>query len=502
MNARRRRALLFSGLGLAFTAAALAALNVVARFCYARLDLSAGGAYSVSPGTRAVLARVKDELLIRVYFTGRLPPPYGLTEQYLRDLLAEYRGAGRGRVRVEFVDPDSSEARKREAAEAGLVPVQINTMSRDKFEAKEAFMGAVFLYAGRREALPVIEGPEELEYALTRRVKRLVEPALKTAGFLTGHGETSLTDASLGRLSALIGEQMKTETVTLDKPLPSRLDALWILGPTRKFSAAELDALRAWVGSGKSLGIFLGRRLVDSRSFQTQPLRTGLDDLLRGWGLDEREGLVVDGQCEKIQMRSRFGQFMALRVQEYPYMPIVKSLNRRHPAVSSLEAVTFPFVHPLVFRPGAGTRYESLADSSRLSWYQSSDVVSPPTSLEKVESNEPGPFSLAGVLSVGQGKVIVIGSQYLLDARLIDKASTAAFILNLLDWSFQDQDLLSVRAKGPSFRPLRRLRDGERVIVKYFLILFLPLTLLTCAFWLHARRRQEREALPALYVDA
>jgi len=96
----RLRARFFSGVGLALALSLLGSLDVAAHYVYARFDLSAGGAYSISTGTRSVLGRVKDDLLIRVYFTPHLPAPYSLTEQYLRDLLAEYRSAGRGLVRV------------------------------------------------------------------------------------------------------------------------------------------------------------------------------------------------------------------------------------------------------------------------------------------------------------------------------------------------------------------------------------------------------------------
>src|SRR5581483_8033370 len=104
-----------------------------------------------------------------------------------------------------------------------------------------------------------------------------------------------------------------------------------------------------------------------------------LEDLLSSWGLEEREGYVVDAQCERIQMQSRYGQFTAVSVVDYPYMPICKHLSQDNPATRSLDAVTFPFAHPLVFKPvpGGAARYAALADSSRLSWYQSSAYVPP-----------------------------------------------------------------------------------------------------------------------------
>ena len=81
MNAGRPRRLFFSGAGLLLMLCAAAALNVASHFLYARLDLSAGRVYSISKGTKAVLSRLQDSLVIRAYFTAHLPPPYGVHEQ-------------------------------------------------------------------------------------------------------------------------------------------------------------------------------------------------------------------------------------------------------------------------------------------------------------------------------------------------------------------------------------------------------------------------------------
>jgi len=78
----------------------------LAHFAYARFDFSSGRLYSLSDGSQAVLGRLKDELLIKVYFTPHLPSPYSLNERYLNDLLSEYKSRGHGHVRIEVLDPD------------------------------------------------------------------------------------------------------------------------------------------------------------------------------------------------------------------------------------------------------------------------------------------------------------------------------------------------------------------------------------------------------------
>jgi len=526
----RRRALVFSWTGGAVLLAALAAANLLAYFLFWRADFSAHHAYSISRGTKDLLRGLRDNLTVKVYYTPRLPPPYGLDRQYLKDLLVEYQSAGRGRVRVEFLNPDE-EKRRREALEAGVAPLQLSVMGRDKFEVKESFMGLVFLYRGKSEVIPVVGGAADLEYDLTRRIKKLVADKARTVGFVTGHGEATPENEAYEPIFGQIQEQMNALTVSLERPAPAGVDALWIWGPTSAFKPAELERLKAWVDSGRSLGILLSRRDVDLRSFRARPLNTGLEPLLDDWGLEVPEGFVVDAQAEKIQMESAYGFFRSISIVEYPFIPIATSMNRGHPAVRGLDAVSFPFAHPVRLRPGAktGLSYASLADSSRASWLRAESSVNPGTPSEALATKERGPFSLAGVLegdfskvtpttwtavevssAAGAvrapgprlGRVIVVGTAKQAQPQFANKPANLAFLMNLLEWSLQDETLLSIRSKTAAYRPLRPLPAAAVVAVKYSLLFFLPLALAAAGFARYASKRAQRRELARSYDDA
>ncbi len=512
----RRRALLFSWTGAATLLGALAAANLLAYFLFARVDFSANRAYSISRGTKDLLKSLDDALVVKVYYTPHLPPPYGLARQYLKDLLAEYKSAGRGKVQVEFLDPDQGNIR-REAMEAGVAPLQMSVMGRDKFEIKESFMGAVFFYKGKTEVIPVISGVENLEYDLTRRIKKLVSKRLMTAGFVTGHGEAAPAEGAYGPLFEHVREQMNVQTVSLDKPVPAEVDALWIWGPNAPFKPDELERLKAWVGSGRSLGILLSLREVDLRNFLTRPVATGLEGLLAQWGMEVQDGFVVDAQAERIQLESTRGFFSTISIVDYPFIPIATGMNRGHPAVRGLSAVSFPFVHPVRVLPGAktGLAYTSLVDSSKSSWRRTDAMVQPGMPIDALQTKEQGPFSLAGVLegdffkvtpTTGTvphtGRLILVGTAKQVQPQFSGKPVSAAFLLNLLEWSLQDQTLLSIRSKSAGWRPLRSLPAAAMFLVKYSLIFFLPMALAAGGLWLRSRRLAARRLLAKTYDDA
>jgi ABC-2 type transport system permease protein len=77
----------------------------LARVDTLRLDLTHGKLYSISQPTHDFLDRLQEPLLIRGYFSARTHPLLAPLVPQLHDLLREYEVAGKGRVRVELIDP-------------------------------------------------------------------------------------------------------------------------------------------------------------------------------------------------------------------------------------------------------------------------------------------------------------------------------------------------------------------------------------------------------------
>lgn len=508
----RKRARLFSRTGALLVVAILITLNVLSSFTFQRLDFSAGRAYSISPGTKTILKDLKDNLVIKVYFTPRLRPPYGLNEQYLRDLLGEYKSSGRGKVKVEFLNPEGDEAVKYEAKGAGIPPIRLNILARDKLEIKEAFMGLAMLYNGKSAVIPILKDTAEYEHEITKRIKKISAPEVKTVGFVVGHGEKGPGDEALRPIFQMVNEVMKMEPVTLSSATLPQIDALWIVGPEKPYSAAELERLKAWVNSGRSLGILLDRCAVDLNGFNTRDVNMGLDPLLSAWGVQPMNGLVADVQSDKIQLQQRQGAYTFLNIVDYPFIPIATKINSDHPATQSLDAIIFPFVHPLVVEPVGTLKYTSLIDSSPGSWYHTSHSISALAPIKPLESDKKGPFSLAGVLEGdfykvtpsspshnAPGRVILFGTSRMIHPSYSTKASNIAAFLNLLEWSLQDEALLSIRSRGMSYRPLRPLQARTRLLIKYFMLFTLPLALVLAGCAVYQIQKARRRFLVSLY---
>jgi ABC-2 type transport system permease protein len=166
---------------------ALSANLWLAQIGWARVDLTAGHAYTLSDTTRNYLRQVREPLLIRGYFSAATHPLLAPLVPQLRDLLAEYAVAGGSRVRVEFVDPHEDPAAEAEAANRyGIRPVPFQVSSKYQSSIVNSYFDVLVSYGdqyqvlGFRDLIDVKQSSEtelnvELknpEYVITRAIRK------------------------------------------------------------------------------------------------------------------------------------------------------------------------------------------------------------------------------------------------------------------------------------------------------------------------------------------
>ncbi|MBI5244782.1 MAG: GldG family protein [Elusimicrobia bacterium] len=519
--------------GAALTALVLALLNLVSYRLYLRADLSSGRIYSLSAGSKRILRGLSDPVEVRAYFSKELPPQFAASLSYVRDMLAEYRNASRGKLRYRFIDLDRGESGKREALKEGVAPIQFNVVSREKFEVREGFMGLVLQYADKKEALPVVSKPESLEFDLTSTILRLTRPKRKMVAVLSSHG-------ALGpeRLSQPVKDALSRnyELRPLDlrslKPgaaIPAEVEALLVLGPQERLAEGDLFALDQFLLSGRPLAMGVDARRADFRSFMASPNDTGLSGWLKAQGISLRQNLVLDLQCQRVQVTQSRGWLMFANIIEYPLFAVSSELDKEHPLTRGLNAVTFPLASPLTVERASGT-VRTLARSSKRSWLRSAWArgavfnISPLQELAPTEGDPKGPFTLAVAIedeftsafpnppkgadpkaflpkSVRPGRLLVIGTSRFAAPDMPSGETGPAFLMNVVDWLALESDLLSIRSKGAVYRPLLEVHPALKTAVRWSNIL--GPSLLVAAFGLYRlrKRRSSRAFRRAFYAS-
>ena len=151
------------------------ALRTFESFTDTRLDLTRAGTYTLSDGTRAIIAKLPEPVTLRFYFSKKNSANYPVTAAYakrVRDLLSEYASLSNGKILLEDVDPEAFTPEQDQAEAAGIRSAPVNN-------------GDVFYFGlegtnsiDGKSVLPylAIEREPYLEYDITSLLYQLSHP--------------------------------------------------------------------------------------------------------------------------------------------------------------------------------------------------------------------------------------------------------------------------------------------------------------------------------------
>jgi len=531
---------LLSTAGALLVAGCLALAFLLCGRFYLRLDLSQGGLYSLSAGSKKLLQRLQEPIEVQAYFSKELPPQYAAQRSYTKDLLREYQAASKGKLRFSFVDLEKEDDARQEAAREGIAPIQFNVISKEKYEVREGFMGLTLKRGGKKEVLPVVTDSAGLEYEISSRILRLIREKREVVGFVSSHG--SLAPGRLHpRLREFLERNYELRGIDLSGIEPGTtvsadVVALAVLGVNSPLDDHALYALDQFLMSGRPMAFGVDVRKVDLQSFYASDMETGLRPWLLHNGIRFKNNFVLDLQSQKVQLSQRRGWFTVTNIVDFPLLVMATDLDREHPATKHLESLSFPFACPIE----ASTRTAQgslrvLARSSKMSWIRSDwakggfQSINPVQNLAPTSGDPKGPFALSVVIedrfrswfdagqdaahplpkdvpaesfirsSTAPVRLLVAGSSRFADPQLPPGDSGPAFLLNLVDWLAMDADLIGIRSKGAVFRPLRELPASRKALVRWVNMLLPVLLVLAFGLFRLARRRAHRARRAVAY---
>lgn len=484
---------------LVLIGAILVVANIVAtNFPIGRFDLTRNQVYSLSQGSRNVMGRLEDTLTVRVYFTDNLPAEFADTERQVRDLLAEYKAASRGRLVVRYIRPDNEE-RQQQAERDGVQKVQHTVLRNDAREQVDGYRGLALEYRGETKALPVIAGSEGLEYQITMLIRQLLGQKYKV-GILANHGAT----AASGGPNNLKQYLPNFEFVDVDatSEIPNDIRALIIAGASSEITEPELRNIDRFVLRGGSLGVFGGTVNMPEQPGPTvDVVDSHINTLLDAWGVHVESNVVADQRCTVRQSPGYGGQ---PQLEYYPVWPVVmfEPAAQTHPATYHLNETLLAYASTLKRRAvPSGVRMTVLAQSSEASWQlMGSPIAVEPEGGQWVPTRPTGPFPLivalegrfpsafaaaastspeseqaaAAPTATHNARVLVVGSaspvhemtvpppEALRDPRMAQRVQMMlAFVLNSMDWLANDSDLVAIRSKTIDAPALAQLQEIE-----------------------------------------
>lgn len=151
----------------------------------ARIDLTEEGLFTLSDGTLNVIDKIDEPITLRYYFSGRLAreiPQIGILAERVKDMLEEFAAHGKGKIRLEVIDPLPFTDEEDRAVAVGLQGVPVDQTG------ETVYFGLFGVNAtDHQQVIPFFDEKREpfLEYDLARVVYNLANPEKPKVGLIS-----------------------------------------------------------------------------------------------------------------------------------------------------------------------------------------------------------------------------------------------------------------------------------------------------------------------------
>jgi len=311
MKNKGLQTVLYSTVGVAAVALVLIGFNIITGSFKQRIDLTEEKAYTLSAGTRAILAKLDTPVKIRFYCTQseQSTPETVYLKSYasrVNDLLIEYQQAAAGKITIEKLDPQPDSDAEDKARFDGIQQQMLSN-------GEPFYLGLAVSMLDQKETVELPPNRERLlEYDIARAISRVENPAKPVIGVMSPlpiWGQQAnpmmMQMGQRGSEPWVILNELKNDfevrrvEMTADK-IDDDLDVLLVIHP-KDISDEAQYALDQFVLRGGKLIAFLDAYcVVDSRS-QNQMMGGGmsmgtssnLEKLLSAWGVSFESTKVV-----------------------------------------------------------------------------------------------------------------------------------------------------------------------------------------------------------------
>jgi ABC-2 type transport system permease protein len=343
-------------------------------------------------------------------------------------------------------------------------------------------------------------------------------------------------------------EQMLAQTYTVERSeivdgfVPEDVDVV-VVGKMARMNPKQQYALDQFLMKGGSVIALAGsyRITVDRQGMRSAPEDRSLFQLLEKWGVKVDNTMVMSDQNAPfpvpVQRQIPNGPTLqTIELVPYPFFPDLRGevLNLEHAALAGIAGMTMPWSSPVstvtetlenrtvewLVRTGEdatlreGGKIDPERTASGLAWpplgppeqetlavavtgkFPSYFADLPNPLLESTSGPDPSGQTLKA--SVEEGRLVVLGSSELTSDLLLQLASriqsdqhagNVQLVQNLIDWTLQDTELLSIRTAGAFARTLRPMEEGETRAIEYRTWMLVLLPVIVVVGFTYMRRR-------------
>ena len=358
--------------GLIILLLILILVNILVSYANLRWDVTEEGVYSLSQGTKNILASIKTPVVIKFFYSRsnpNIPAGIELYAKRIKDFLSEYEHAGNNKLRVEFYDPKPDSDEEEWAQRYGLEPIQLSG-------GEKIYCGLVLVSGDQEDVIEWLDPSQEktLEYNVTRIIQDLQSVKKKVVGVISdlpvfGNPAEQMAPGQKSEGPWFFIEELKKAYDVRNIPASSTgidpdVDLLMIIYP-KTLSQALRYAVDQYVLSGGNVLVFADPLCVSDRNQGPQQFMgsagASLPKLFASWGIsmDPKMAIADFDQPTRVMTGNN-------TPEENPLMISARGLsfNQEDIVTSGLESMLFPIAGAIMQVEGSPFQFEPLVVSS------------------------------------------------------------------------------------------------------------------------------------------
>ncbi len=545
----------------------------------------------------SALLGLSEKIKIKLFLSSSLKivAPYmklnnlsGLSKT-IEEIVQNLNEKSYGKLEFQYLDPSKDPDLEEIINKYNIMNLKWPDFANGNIKAGNGAIGLLMVYKDKAVTIPLLHilrlpiigthyemaDMNEMEEIISINIESLID-INEDIGYLADHGTLTIQGVSpddparqrgqnnLNSFKILTEQNYSIKPVNLkENNIPESLGTLIIARPTEAFTEYELFKIDQFLMRGKNLALFFDsfkevmpggqQGMAFGQGPVYLPINTGLEKLLKHYGIRIKKSYVMDENCYKQELPQNLGGGQRLIY----FAPLIKNkfINKDVSFMKNIKRLIAIKISPLEIDKELieknGLAAHRLFASSEKSWEMSGQInlnpmfISPPPADEKkslplayiLEGQFPSYFagkpipekkvpeknnennsdqkdnktgidspkieSEGELITKGkQAKIFIISSSDMLTDNVLDqegRSSNAVFVMNVLDYLNNREEIAIMRSKEQRFNPLRESEAGTKTFLKSFNIAGLPILVVIFGLFVLLKRHSRKKRILMMF---
>ena len=431
-------------------------INYFAGHNQIEIDFTQNKIHAFSDQTQKVMSHLEYDL--KAEFYGDAP-----TKAKYAPLFENYQRLSQ-KFKIEYIDPFKEPTRVKAS---GIK--KVNTL--------------VLIYQGRSIKLDELN-----EEKITNGIIKIQKETKSSVCVVVGHGEASIEDATQNGMQSLKlsleDQSYEVKEVSLSRvDLNSFCSSIVVLGPHGDLNSIEIKSISDYLIQGGRMVLALDAELTPK-----EKLSKDLRKLLSIWGIDVKDGIIVDPDSRKmgtdtsVVMINLYNpkQVITKNFQQPSYLPFARPVDFIAPAPSGLGITSI-----------AKTNDQSWAETDVATFVKGTSQFNSGTETKGMLSVAVAAWGkLKNSNASRESRVVVFGSSQMVNNQYSRFGGNADLFMNAVSWVLQDENLISIRTKSDEQGKVE-ISEQNGIKLFWIIVVVIPFTfmLLGVLVWLQRKNR-------------